>query len=93
MVKYIVKIGSMHFEAGTFKAGDVIDVSEERAKLFDQLDIRRVEQINTDTPTLNVEKTSPVNIAITEVKPTFEATPTTTTTENHSPIVGRKRRK
>lgn len=91
-MKYKVKVGSLNFEQGTFQAGDVIDVSEERAKLFDQLDIELIGKSDVVTPTLNTVKTLPVNIQDTQIKPTTE-TIVSAPVENHSPVVGRKRRK
>mgnify|MGYP001331172395 CR=1 FL=1 len=41
-MKYLVKIGSLRFEQGTFSRGDVIEVSVERAALFDQNDIQLI---------------------------------------------------
>jgi hypothetical protein len=91
-MKYKVKVGSLNFEQGTFQAGDVIDVSEDRAKQFDQLDIELLGKTIVVTPTLNTVKTVPVNIQDTPVKPTTE-TIVSAPVENHSPVVGRKRKK
>lgn len=92
-MKYKVKVGSLNFEQGTFQAGDVIDVSEERAKQFDQLDIELLGKSSVVTPTLNTVKTVPVNIQDTPIKPIIETVVYTAPTETHSPVVGRKRKK
>lgn len=39
-MKYKVLVGTLHYEAGTFSRGDIIDVPLERAALFDKLDIQ-----------------------------------------------------
>lgn len=42
-MKYKILVGSLSFEQGTFQKGDIIEVSEERAKLFDKHDIETAE--------------------------------------------------
>ena len=37
-MKIRVLAGSLHFEMGTFSRGDIIEVPDERVKLFDKLD-------------------------------------------------------
>jgi hypothetical protein len=91
-MKYKVKVGSLNFEQGTFQAGDVIDVPDERAKLFCPSDVELIGKSDVVTPTLNTVKTVPVNIQDTQVKPTTE-TVYAAPTETHSPVVGRKRKK
>lgn len=41
-MKYKVKVGTLGFEDGIFQRGDLIEVTVERAALFDKLDIEPV---------------------------------------------------
>jgi hypothetical protein len=63
-----VKIGTIHFEQGTFEKGSIITVSEERAKLFDPATVEVIQEtplaqettVNSETaattPTVQVEQ-------------------------------------
>lgn len=75
MMKIKVKVGSLNFEQGTFQAGNVIEVDEERAKLFDPSDVEVLGKTIVVTPTLNSEKT-----------PTPAVQNTATFTEKPTPI-------
>lgn len=77
MVKYKVKVGTLKFEQGTFQAGDIIDVTDERAKLFDVSDIEAATQTCTVTPTLNTTETpTPATAATFTEKPSVNNAPT-----------------
>ena len=72
MVKLKVKVGTLAFEQGKFSAGDYIEVTEDRAKLFD---INDVEVIPEPAPSLaaSSKPASPVFIETVEAKPIVAA--------------------
>ena len=53
-MKFIVKVGSLGFEQGIFKLGDVIDVTPERAAQMDPNDIEAIPQDIEETKTMDV---------------------------------------
>lgn len=66
-MQFKVKIGTLMFEQGVFSKGDIIEVTQERAKLFDPRDIEPVQtQLKAAVMPAPVE---PVKIAL-EPKPT-----------------------
>ena len=52
LVTLQVVAGSLNFEQGTFEQGDTFEVTEERAKLFDQRDIKYVKNSPPHRPTI-----------------------------------------
>lgn len=64
-VKYKVKVGTLGFEDGIFQRGDIIEVTVERAALFDKLDIEPVKELDAAKP---VEPVKPDVAAVEPVK-------------------------
>lgn len=79
-MKYKVKVGTLGFEQGIFQKGDIIEVTEERAALFDKLDVEAVpEPIKTPEPIVAVKpvtkKKTVTAVPVVEAEPTKEEPP------------------
>lgn len=58
-MKYKVLVGTLHYEAGTFSRGDIIDVPAERAALFDKLDVQPLNTKPVTAPTTEAKTETP----------------------------------
>ena len=67
-MKYKVKVGTLGFEQGIFSKGDIIEVTAERAALFDKLDV----EVVPETAPVIVEAPAPLEPVVTA---TVEPTP------------------
>jgi hypothetical protein len=78
-MKYLVKVGSLKFEDGDFSKGDTIDVSAERAALFDQNDIEAINEAPVIEAPIITE-------AIVEAKPLPKATKKAKAVTSNAPV-------
>ena len=69
-MKYKVKVGTLGFEQGIFSKGDIIEVTAERAALFDKLDV----EVVPETAPVIIEAPAPIIEPV--VTATVEPTPT-----------------
>ena len=78
MPKFEVIVNSLKFEAGDFKKGDVIDVSDARAALFDPKDIKALTveaPVIVEAPKVEAKPLPKTTKKVEEPKPVAEVKP------------------
>jgi hypothetical protein len=86
MPKYVITIGTLRFEQGTYSYGETVELTEDRAKLFDKRDIRLIppeiiEAANTPPSEMAETKTATIKAktqTLSAVKPKLESIEITT---------------